>query len=148
MAGTFEVRGAPVLMTPVAGVAYVAGADDEDALRTMYETSKEYFEGSDEYRSLRATTFVDGAWREWLPAEGHALRARFREGASRTKMRELSDVASHWAKDVPVAHHAVVSDSPSTRVNRHALAASAGHSQLHRPRRRRSRPRIASLAAR
>jgi hypothetical protein len=74
----------------------------------MLEQANDYFETSEEYRSLRAICFDDGVWSDWLPPEDHPLFARFRAASSKTRHLELTSVEAYWTGDDPIAKWAAL----------------------------------------
>lgn len=100
-----------VAMFPAEAVVLVAGVNDDEALGRMLELAEQAYGASQEYRSLKVITWPgDGpAHTQWLPPEGHALRARFVAAAARSRKQEATSAHFVFAKDVaPLAHLAAL----------------------------------------
>jgi hypothetical protein len=110
LANHVSVKGTPVLMVPRDGIAFMVGSEDVEALTVMLDLSVQEYEGSPEFRSLRAVTWTGEALPvEWLPPEGHPLRTRFRTAAAKTRRHEAQGLHHLFAAKVaPLAHLAAL----------------------------------------
>ncbi len=87
------LKGRPVVMVPTDGFALMAGDEDDEALANMLELATAAYAKSPEYRSLRAVAWLNGDQStEWLPPQGHPLRAKFKAAAAETKHLEATSV--------------------------------------------------------
>lgn len=85
-----EVLGDHIAMIPNRDTLLVTGSGDEEGLAMMVELAEKAL---DDPRPLAATPLRlhDGEWVDWMPADGHPLRNRFRELERRYYYLEYAD---------------------------------------------------------
>ena len=85
-----EVRGDHVAMIPNRDTLLVTGSDDHEGLAMMVDLAEKALEDP---RPLGATPLrlQDDEWVDWMPAEGHPLRGRFKELERRYFYLEYAD---------------------------------------------------------
>lgn len=108
---SLPVKGTVVALFPAEGVVLAASADDEAALSRLLDLAEAEFSKSEEYRSLRAVAWDDGAKlpRQWFPPDGHPLEFRFTHAALRSCLQEVKGDHQVFAADAaPLAHLEIV----------------------------------------